>query len=89
MKPTIKATLYTASKGRNSGLSSHGLLIFMKEKSQNGILFNLESYFFPLLCLQVETEKYIVPFKVSWAIRNQTFNIVTEVHVSVVMRCFC
>ena len=40
MKPTIKATLYTASKGRNSGLSSHGLPIFMKETSQNGKLFN-------------------------------------------------
>ena len=40
MKPTIKVTLYTASKGRNSGLSSQGLPIFLKETSQNGKLFN-------------------------------------------------
>ena len=41
MKPTIKATLYTASKGKNSGLSSHGLLIFMEETIQILVLLKL------------------------------------------------
>ena len=41
MKPTIKATLYTASKGQNSCLSSHGLLIFMEETIQILVLLKL------------------------------------------------
>ena len=47
------------------------------------------SYFFPLLCGQVEAEKHIVLFRVNRTVRDQTFNIVTEVHVSVLQKCFC